>query len=54
MTEKKRAGPPILRANAKAPDFTLKSTPDQNVSLGEFVGRPVVLAFYPADWSPVC
>jgi peroxiredoxin len=24
------------------------------VSLSEFRGRPVVLAFYPADWSPVC
>jgi peroxiredoxin len=24
------------------------------VSLADFRGRPVVLAFYPADWSPVC
>jgi peroxiredoxin len=24
------------------------------MSLNEFRGRPVVLAFYPADWSPVC
>ena len=37
-----------------APDFTLHSTPDQSVSLSEFGGRPVILAFYPADWSPVC
>ena len=37
-----------------APDFTLHSTPDQSVSLSEFRGRPVILAFYPADWSPVC
>jgi peroxiredoxin len=37
-----------------APDFTLHTTPDQSVSLSEFKGRPVVLAFYPADWSPVC
>jgi peroxiredoxin len=37
-----------------APDFTLHSTPDQKVSLSEFRGRPVILAFYPADWSPVC
>ena len=41
-------------AGTPAPDFTLHSTPDQAVSLGEFRGRPVVLAFYPADWSPVC
>jgi len=43
-----------LSAGAAAPDFNLKSTPDQTVSLGEFRGRPIVLAFYPADWSPVC
>ena len=47
-------GPHILKAGTKAPDFTLKSTPDQSVSLKDFRGRPVVLAFYPADWSPVC
>jgi peroxiredoxin len=43
-----------LPAGATAPDFTLSSTPDQTVSLHEFKGRPVILAFYPADWSPVC
>lgn len=37
-----------------APEFSLRSTPDQTVKLSEFRGRPVVLAFYPADWSPVC
>ena len=46
------AGP--LQAGTAAPDFTLHSTPDQTVSLQEFRGRPVILAFYPADWSPVC
>jgi peroxiredoxin len=44
----------VLGARTQAPDFTLRSTPDESVSLGEFRGRPVVLAFYPADWSPVC
>lgn len=44
----------VLQAGAKAPPFTLKSTPDQSYSLSDFEGRPVVLAFYPADWSPVC
>lgn len=44
----------LLKAGTKAPDFTLHSTPDQSVSLSEFRGQPVVLAFYPADWSPVC
>ena len=46
--------PSLLKAGVKAPQFTLKSTPDQTVSLKDFRGRPVVLAFYPADWSPVC
>ena len=44
----------LLRAGTRAPEFTLRCTPDQSVSLNEFRGRPVVLAFYPADWSPVC
>jgi peroxiredoxin len=43
-----------LSAGIAAPDFSLLSTPDQTVKLSEFHGRPVVLAFYPADWSPVC
>ncbi len=43
-----------LPAGTTAPEFTLHSTPDQTVSLSEFRGRPVVLVFYPADWSPVC
>ncbi len=45
---------PILAAGTHAPDFTLKVTPDQTLTLSELVGNPVVLAFYPADWSPVC
>jgi peroxiredoxin len=44
----------LLQPGTPAPDFTLHSTPDQTVSLSEFRGRPVILAFYPADWSPVC
>jgi len=43
-----------LPAGTPAPDFGLRSTPDQTVRLSEFRGQPVVLAFYPADWSPVC
>jgi peroxiredoxin len=46
--------PTLLRAGTPAPDFALHATPDQVVSLSEFRGRPVILAFYPADWSPVC
>ena len=43
-----------LEAGRQAPDFSLHTTPDQNVGLRDFRGRNVVLAFYPADWSPVC
>ena len=43
-----------LKPGSPAPEFTLQCTPDQCVSLSEFRGRPVILVFYPADWSPVC
>ena len=43
-----------LPVGTQAPDFHLKDTPDQRVSLSDFAGRAVVLAFYPADFSPVC
>lgn len=43
-----------LKPGSPAPDFSLPTTPDQKVSLSEFRGQPVVLVFYPADWSPVC
>ncbi|MNI29938.1 putative peroxiredoxin [compost metagenome] len=44
----------MLEQNTVAPNFTLFATPDQKVTLSEFKGRNVILAFYPADWSPVC
>jgi peroxiredoxin len=43
-----------LAAGTPAPDFVLHSTPDQRVSLSDLRGQAVILAFYPADWSPVC
>lgn len=43
-----------LAPGTKAPTFSLKSTPDQEVSLDDFKGQNLVLAFYPADFSPVC
>ncbi len=43
-----------LPAGTPAPAFSLSATPDQRVSLESLRGRPVILAFYPADWSPVC
>jgi peroxiredoxin len=50
MAETTRA----LQSGTQAPDFTLHSTPDQEMSLHELKGQRVILAFYPADWSPVC
>ncbi len=44
----------ILAAGTDAPDFSLKSAPDKTIRLSDLRGKPVVLAFYPADWSPVC
>lgn len=43
-----------LPAGTAAPSFALPATPDQTVALEELRGRPLILAFYPADWSPVC
>jgi peroxiredoxin len=53
-TKSKSKQIPFLAPGRKAPNFALNTTPDQKVSLAEFRGQPVVLAFYPADWSPVC
>jgi peroxiredoxin len=44
---------PVQPATA-APDFELRSTPTQSVRMSDFRGRPVILVFYPEDWSPVC
>lgn len=43
-----------LPAGARAPDFQLSATPEKTLALKDLRGKPVVLAFYPADWSPVC
>jgi peroxiredoxin len=45
---------PLLRPGTPAPEFELAGDPGTTVSLSQLRGRPVVLAFYPADWSPVC
>jgi peroxiredoxin len=44
----------VLVAGAAAPAFALPVSPSKNVALSDFLGHPVVLVFYPADWSPVC
>ena len=37
-----------------APDFELPVSIGKTISLRSLRGRPVILAFYPADFSPVC
>jgi peroxiredoxin len=44
----------MLAPGTLAPDFKLNCTPDQQLKLSELRGKKVILAFYPADWSPVC
>ena len=44
----------FLTPNMRAPAFRLPVTADQTMSLSDFAGQTVILAFYPADWSPVC
>jgi len=53
-TIKPAASRAALPKGTPAPDFRLHSTPDQTVSPRDFLGQPLILAFYPADWSPVC
>jgi peroxiredoxin len=44
----------MLGKNEIAPDFELYATPDRKIALNDLRGKNVILAFYPADWSPVC
>jgi peroxiredoxin len=53
-TDPARRAAGILPPGAPAPDFTLKTAPDQTLRLSTRRSHPVILAFYPADWSPVC
>jgi peroxiredoxin len=42
----------VLAPGAAAPDFTLRVTPDQYLSLRDLSGKPVVMAFYPLQSGP--
>ncbi len=44
----------VLAPGARAPEFALPAGPDQTMRLSDLRGKPVVLVFYPADWSSVC
>jgi peroxiredoxin len=43
-----------LTVGTQAPDFTLRSSDGDQVTLSNLRGHKVVLAFYPLDWSPGC
>jgi peroxiredoxin len=43
-----------LAVGTKAPEFTLRDANNELVSLSDLRGSPVVLVFYPLDWSPTC
>jgi len=43
-----------LAVGAQAPEFTLRDANNEPISLSDFRGSPVVLVFYPLDWSPTC
>ena len=54
MTREENTTSVILPAGTPAPDFALVSGADQTVKLSDLRGQPVILAFYPADFSPTC
>jgi peroxiredoxin (alkyl hydroperoxide reductase subunit C) len=43
-----------VEVGQEAPDFTLKNENNQDVTLSALRGKPVVLFFYPLDFSPLC
>lgn len=44
----------MLTTGMKAPDFTLTNQHGEEVRLSDFLGRKVVLYFYPKDSTPGC
>jgi peroxiredoxin len=52
--EESRVAQTLPEPGQTAADFALPAGPDESVRLSDLRGRPVILAFYPADWSPVC
>lgn len=44
----------ILPAGSNAPNFSLLDPSGEMISLTDYLGKTVILTFYPADWSPVC
>ena len=43
-----------MKVGETAPDFTLKDGAGNNWKMSEYLGKTVVLLFYPGDNTPVC
>jgi peroxiredoxin len=62
VAELYRSAPPMeaaaindpLPPGMQAPDFALRDPSGDVVRLSDFRGRPLVVVFYPLDWSPGC
>ena len=46
--------PQPLSSGVPAPDFSLPCAQNCTATLADYHGRPLVIAFYVADWHPVC
>lgn len=44
----------MLDVGIKAPDFTLPDKDGKNISLSDFIGKKIILYFYPKDNTPGC
>lgn len=44
----------MIEIGMKAPDFTLKNKDGEDISLSDFLGKKVILYFYPKDNTPGC
>ena len=44
----------MLQIGTKAPDFTLQDKNGNNISLSDFLGKKIILYFYPKDNTPGC
>lgn len=54
MSFSSRHSQSILAPESIAPDFSLPSTIDNPIHLIDLKGKPVILVFYPGDFTPVC
>ena len=44
----------MVKTGDSAPNFTLKNTSKEDISLSDYAGKSVILAFYPGAFTGVC